>query len=56
MRPEGPEIDEDLFTSEELTRIYREEAAAAAAAGRRLTVLLAPYGGPHPSSHRHRDG
>lgn len=50
-----PELGPDPFTSEELTRIYREEVAAAADAGRRLTVLLAPYGTPH-RPRRHRDG
>jgi hypothetical protein len=54
MDPEYPGADETLFTSEDLTRIYREEAAAAQADGRRLTVLLAPYGAPDVSSHRHR--
>jgi len=54
MDPEDPGADETLFTSEELTRIYREEAAAAEAAGRRLTVLLAPYGTPDVSSRRRR--
>jgi hypothetical protein len=47
--------DQALFTSEELTRIYRDEAAAAAAEGRRLTVLLAPYGRPEGSPPRHGD-
>jgi hypothetical protein len=54
MEPEDPAMDRAMFTSEELTRIYREEAAAAAATGRRLTVLLAPYGMPESSPPRHR--
>jgi hypothetical protein len=51
MEPEN----EAGFNSEELTRIYREEAAAAAPFGERLTVLLAPYGMPKAYSPRHRD-
>jgi hypothetical protein len=39
------EPDDSWFSSEELTRIYRETAAAAEETGDRLTVLLAPYGG-----------
>jgi hypothetical protein len=55
MDPEGPATEQALFTKEELTRIYREEAAAATATGNRLTVLLVPYGLPGRSSSRHRD-
>jgi len=50
---QGPDAGPALFTSAELTRIYREEAAAAVLDGRRLTVLLAPYGAPRVSPRRH---
>ncbi len=45
---------EGLFSSEELTRIYREAAAAAADEGDRLTVLLAPYARADVPPSRHR--
>jgi hypothetical protein len=44
-----------LFSSEELTRIYRETAAAAEPAGDRLTVLLAPYGSSAVPQPRQRE-
>ncbi len=49
-----PEMAE-LFSGEELTRIYREAAAAAADEGERLRVLLAPYCAPAVPRPRHRD-
>ncbi len=45
---------EGLFSSEELTRIYREAAAAAEEEGDRLTVLLAPYAQADVPPPRHR--
>lgn len=44
-----------MFSSKDLTRIYRETAAAAEQTGDRLTVLLAPYAGREFPAPRHRD-
>jgi hypothetical protein len=49
-----PNDGDDPFTSEDLTRIYRETAAAAAERGERVMVLLAPYGAPQSAAPRHR--
>lgn len=49
-----PEMAE-LFSGEELTRIYREAAAEAADDGGRLRVLLAPYCAPAVPKPRHGD-
>lgn len=42
------------FTSEEMTRIYREAAATAEDTCERLRVLLAPYTTAEAPSPRHR--